>query len=204
TLKLRRVAAAIAILGGLLAAGISGYHLAKAPGMVENKVRAIVASSTGHEPTAHDLDVTRQVLANLGFRMAAGYGLYVVVAGALVALGGGLAGLSGIHTMMGSAAVPNMAVPIAEAPPADERRRKVFMRTMSLSLVGAVVAATGFILWPSSGPVVPTSKLAAPPSSGELIWSANTEQLPERLHQLGFPMLPKEALAYHIHQHLDI
>jgi putative peptide zinc metalloprotease protein len=204
TLKLRRAAVAIAIIGGLLAAGIAGYHLAKAPGMVEHRVRAIVASSTGHEPTAHELDVTRRTLADLGFDMDAGYGLFIVAAGALFALGGGLVGLSGIRTLRRSAGAPNVEAPVSDAPPVDERRRKVFMRTMSLAVTAAVVVAVGFVLWPSSGPVVPTSNVAAPPSSGDLIWSANTEQLPERLHQLGLPMLPEEALAYHIHQHLSI
>lgn len=204
TLKLRQVAGAIAILGGLLAAGIAGYHLAEAPGMVENKARAIVVSSTGHDPTAHELDVTREMLADLGFHLDAGYGLYVVAVGALVALGGGVAGLSGIRTMMGSAAVPHMEAPTSGAPPVDERRRKAFVRTMSLAVTVALIAAVGFILWPTSDPVVPSSSVAAPPPSGDLIWSANTEGLPERLHQLGLPMLPEEALTYHIHQHLDI
>ncbi len=73
-------------------------------------------------------------------------------------------------------------------------------------LIGVAVyySSTGSNTSPQPGTVRTSSEGLAGLLTTSGLWSANTEQLGNRLDQIGLPRLSAEGTALHIHQHLDI
>ena len=94
----------------------------------------------------------------------------------------------------------------------DKRRRNIIVGVVAALLVGAAVAVA--VVLSSSGgssssstarlgPAVNFASLPGLYTSGPP-WPAESAQLANRLQILGLPALKQEALAFHIHQHLDV
>lgn len=75
------------------------------------------------------------------------------------------------------------------------------------ALIGVFILGGGSTKETSPKPPIPT-KASADGLPGLLTtagpWDANTSKLKERLDAIGLPALSQEALAFHIHQHLEM
>jgi hypothetical protein len=100
-----------------------------------------------------------------------------------------------------------------KVPPVGERQRPPWllygfaaMGPIALAIVLAVIFLTGNSSSKNASGKAPTIDYAALPGlqKGPAPWPPEYAKLPDRLAPLGLNALSAEALAFHIHQHLDI
>jgi putative peptide zinc metalloprotease protein len=211
---LRRGAPIAALLCALGALAIAGYHLAHAPGLMEDRVREMITTSTGRAPTSQELDAVRSELRILGFTMQTGYGVFLLAVASLTAsiaaLLGTVAGLRGLAPQALDGITLTNVPPITPSPGAEAAasggRSDRRFRALSLGLAAMLLAAAlAFVALVHPGPHPRQEPSTAEPApSGRVLWGPNTAGLRDRLAAIGFPALSAEALQYHTHQHLDL
>jgi hypothetical protein len=90
----RRRAAVVAVAVGLAGAALALTSLATKDAQVYDGIRSAIGRTTGHELSDAEFARLKTQLRATGFTISLGPGLYVVVAGGLLALAGGLAELA--------------------------------------------------------------------------------------------------------------
>ncbi len=96
--------------------------------------------------------------------------------------------------------------PVGKSRPGLDRRLLVGGAVVAVLIVAGVVAAVVAFAGGGSGsqPKTVAESSLAGLQAGPAPWSANTDQLRERLQTLGLPALTQEGTVLHIHQHLDL
>jgi hypothetical protein len=91
--------------------------------------------------------------------------------------------------------------------PEDRRFLVMTMLFAASGLLAVVIAGlVVFVFRGNDGATakIPNSDALVGLQTGPAPWNAGLDTLPDRLKPLGLTALPQEALAQHIHQHLDI
>ena len=91
----RRGLAVAAVALGLGGAAVAATNLATKDSQVYGSIRTAITDTTGHEVTDAEFARLKAQLLATGFSISLGPGIYIVVAGGLLAAAGGLADLAG-------------------------------------------------------------------------------------------------------------
>jgi len=90
----RRAVAAAAVVLGMAAAGIASVNIATKDAQVYDALRSAIGDTTGHQLTDAEFARLKTQLLATGFAVSLGPGIYVVVAGGLLTVAGGLADMA--------------------------------------------------------------------------------------------------------------
>lgn len=200
-LRVKRWASIAAVGLGSAAAALSIVELARADTLTAAWIRETLQESLGHTPSAAELGTVHQLMSDLGFSITAGYGLFIVATGSLLAVAGGIVALTArpptaesmrAHQSLGEATVkpqPSRAV----------------VRAAALGATVAMVIGAAFIAFGVPTRHRPSQAAGTSVPSPEVIyWPPEPAELGNRARALGFPLLTQEALAFHTHQHLQV
>lgn len=211
-LPLRRMASCAALGLGIAGAVLVGVELMKAGGLTHEWIRATIEGSTGREPTPSELAAVRERMSALRLSVRAGYGLWVIGIGSLVASAGGALGIASrvpsAETLlaMNADTLPATGGDVSPVPsPARaprSRRRRVMVAGIAVIVAGLAGAFIAFGV--PIGGAEPERGSPAGTEPNRALWSAGQSGLRDRIAELGLPILSEEALAFHTHQHLDV
>jgi hypothetical protein len=204
SLRLRRLASA--------AAAAVGFGVLAAVWSTTLDANVGMASWIDHtlEATAQlpaSSEAIRQRFAQFGFVIDPAYGLALVALGGALLIAGAMLGL--LARAPDAADLEQALVVVPEADLHHLRQAAVHRRHPSRSRRAVAVATSSILLFAAAGfvafarPGTPASS-TGPVFLGQRIWGTNSTTLTSRLPRIGLPALRAEALAYHIHEHLDL
>jgi hypothetical protein len=202
-LRVRRWASIAAAGFGAAAAGVAIFELARADTLTTAWIRDTLHESLGHAPSEADLATVRELMSDLGFSVTGGLGLFIVAAGSLLTVAGGIFAVT----------APS---PTAESMPAYQNRdeatatvkpqpSRALIRATTVAATVAMATGAAFIAFGVPTRTSPSQAAGTNlPSPEVMYWPPEPSQLRDRTRALGLPLLTQEALAFHTHQQLQV